>query len=267
MSGDSLGDRMKTYEDAFRTHLPIRMPVILRIDGKAFHSYTKGCERPFDKNLVDVMDLTAKYLCENVQGTQIAYVQSDEISLFLNNFKDIDTQSWFDNNLQKMVSVSAAMASAIFTANSGKIWAPKLLGRPEGDFIKPAFFDARAWVLPKEEVCNYFLWRQQDATRNSVQMLARSLYSHKECTDKNNSELQEMIFQKGINWNDQPTSQKRGRFIVKKTFSEEAVNQKTGEKIPCIRSRWVVDNEIPIFSQDRDYIQQYIYELDSAESL
>ncbi|MGE3320386.1 MAG: tRNA(His) guanylyltransferase Thg1 family protein [Candidatus Berkiella sp.] len=267
MSNDSLGDRMKSYEDAFRTHLPIRMPVILRIDGKAFHSYTKGCQRPYDQNLVDVMNDTAKYLCEHVQGTQIAYVQSDEISLFLNNYKDIDTQSWFDNNLQKIVSVSAAMASSIFTSLSWKVFDKNkdkewdyLPYTPED--IKPAFFDSRAWVVPEKEVCNYFLWRQQDATRNSVQMLARSLYSHKECTDKNNSELQEMCFQKGFNWNDLPTSQKRGRCIVKKTFSENAINKKTGETIPCVRSRWVVDNEIPIFSQNREYINQYVFDAD-----
>src|SRR5687767_7520825 len=107
MSKDSLGDRMKTFEDSFRNYLPIRMPVIMRIDGKAFHSYTKGCKKPFDENLIDVMNETAMYLCKNIQGTQLAYVQSDEISLLLNNYQTIDTQSWFENNIQKMVSVSA----------------------------------------------------------------------------------------------------------------------------------------------------------------
>src|SRR5271170_4800406 len=115
MSNDNLGDRMKQYEDSYRLHLPIRTPVILRIDGKAFHTYTKGLKRPIDENLVEVMNLTAEYLCENVQGTQLAYVQSDEISLLLVNYKSLDTQSWFDNNLQKMVSTSAGMASAKFT--------------------------------------------------------------------------------------------------------------------------------------------------------
>lgn len=249
MSNDSLGDRMKSYEDCYRTHLPIRMPVIIRIDGKAFHSYTKGCQRPVDENLVKVMNETAKYLCHNVQGCQVAYVQSDEISLLLTNYGTLDTQSWFDNNLQKMVSISAGMASAVFTGLSGQIW---------GGINKLAFFDSRAFVIPKEDVVNYFLWRQQDATRNSVQMLARSLYSHKECTDRNNSQLQEMIFQKGINWNDCPTSQKRGRCIIKQVSPREALNPKTGETVIADRSEWVVDNEIPIFSQDRDYIGKYL---------
>lgn len=264
MSKDSLGDRMKSYENAYRITLPIRMPVVIRVDGKAFHSYTKKCKRPVDKGLVECMDETAKYLCKNIQGCQIAYVQSDEISLMLNNYKILDTQSWFDNTLQKMASVSAAMASAIFTAESWRVWgfesAPADPCEADCKFpiIKPAMFDSRVFVLPKEEVCNYFIWRQQDATRNSVQMLARSLYSHKECVDKNNAELQEMCFQKGINWNNCPTPQKRGRCIVKVKAFKTGKNPKTGEEFTAERSEWVVDNTIPIFSDDREYIDQYV---------
>lgn len=249
MSKDSLGDRIKSYEDAYRHYLPIRMPIIIRIDGKAFHTYTKGCKKPVDENLVSVMDDTASYLCKNIQGAQIAYVQSDEISILLNNYKSIDTQPWFENNIQKMVSISASMASAVFTGLSGKIF---------GGTNKLALFDSRVFVLPKEDVNNYFLWRQQDATRNSVQMLARSLYSHKECTNKNNSQLQEMCFQKGSNWNDCPTSQKRGRAIIKTIFFQSGKDPRTEDEIFVERTKWVVDNEIPIFSQDKGYIEKYL---------
>ena len=245
---DSLGDRMKSYEDAYRLHLPIRMPVILRIDGKAFHSYTKHCIKPVDQGLVDCMDETAKYLCKNIQGCQLAYVQSDEISLLLKNYSDVNTQAWFDNTLQKMVSISSGMASAVFTSLS-----PKMFNE-----VRLAFFDSRAFVMPKEDVCNYFIWRQQDASRNSVQMLARSLYSHKACVDKNNSELQEMCFQKGFNWNNCPTSQKRGRCIVKTKVMKSGANPKTGEVFMAEHSEWIIDNEIPIFSFDIDYINRYI---------
>lgn len=265
MSNDSLGDRMKSYEDCYRLHLPIRMPVIMRIDGKAFHSYVKGespvgkkVEKPFDKGLFDCMNDTAIELCKEVQGCRLAYVQSDEISLLLTNYQSVDTQSWFDNNLQKMISISAAVASVTFTQNSWKIWGIDYSNEDPYYLTKEAYFDSRAFVLPKEDVVNYFLWRQQDATRNSVQMLARSLYSHKQCEDKNNSELQEMCFQKGINWNDCPTSQKRGRCIVKSTSPRTALNPKTNEYVTTERSEWVVDNEIPIFSQDRDYIGKYL---------
>src|SRR3954468_24438904 len=110
MLKDSLGDRMKIFENAFRHSLPIRMPVIIRVDGCHFHTYTKDCIKPFDDKLIHAMNAVAKYLCENIQGTQLAYVQSDEISLLVHNYKCINTSAWFDNNIQKMVSVSAGMA-------------------------------------------------------------------------------------------------------------------------------------------------------------
>jgi tRNA(His) guanylyltransferase len=256
MSKDNLGDRMKSfYEDAYRIHLPRRMPLIVRYDGKAFHSYTKGCKKPVDQKLVDCMNETAIYVCKNVQGCKVGYVQSDEVSLLITNYNDINTESYFDNNLQKIVSVISAMASSYFTSISDRIFGK----------IKLAQFDARAFVLPKEEVNNYFLFRQQDATRNSVQMLARSLYSHKECTDKNNSELQEMIFQKGINWNDCPTSQKRGRCLIKTKAWKEGINPQNGNKFLAQRNEWVVDNEIPIFSQNKDYINQFVFPKEEVE--
>ena len=266
MSNDSLGDRMKKYENIFRQYLPIRIPIILRLDGAHFHTYTAKCKKPVDEGLVECMNDTAITLCKTVQGCQIAYVQSDEISLLINNYQERDTQAWFDNNIQKMVSISASVASVTFTQNSYKIWGfhDDAVGTGfEGmgytsSIIKPAYFDSRAFVLPKEEVVNYFLWRQQDATRNSVQMLARTLYSHKQLQNKGNSELQELCFQKGVNWNDCLTSQKRGRCIVKTKTMKEGKNPKTGQVFIAERSEWVVDNEIPVFSQDRDYINKYV---------
>jgi len=236
------------------------MPVIIRLDGAHFHTYTAKCKKPVDMGLVECMNTTAIALCENIQGCQMAYVQSDEISLLITNYQDINTQSWFDNNIQKMVSVSASHASVAFTFNSYQIWGVVGVRFPE-PILKPAYFDSRAFILPKEEVTNYFIWRQQDATRNSVQMLARSLYSHKQLENKNNSELQELCFQKGKNWNDCPTFQKRGRCIVKTKTMKEGTNPKTGEVFQAERSEWVVDNEIPIFSKDRTYIDNYAYPL------
>lgn len=266
MSNDSLGDRMKNYENSFRTHLPIRMPVIIRIDGKAFHTYTKKCKKPVDNGLVECMNDTAMFLCKNIQGCQLAYVQSDEISLLLNNYKELKTQAWFDNNIQKMVSVSASMAGVIFTMNSYKIWG--IHDNAEGTgfegmgydslITKPAFFDSRVFVLPKEEVVNYFIWRQDDAVRNSIQMLARTLYSHKECNNKNSPELQEMCHKKGINWNNCPTPQKRGRCIVKIQTFKKATDKMTGDAVSVQRSEWVVDNTIPIFTQNREYIESLV---------
>jgi len=237
----SLGDRMKIYEGAFRQSLPIRMPVILRIDGKAFHTYTASCERPFDERLISAMDNVGIALCEQIQGAQIAYVQSDEISVLVHNYKRFSSTPWFENQIQKMVSVSASIAAGYMTALS-----PTIFGE-----TKIAAFDARAFVLPESEVCNYFLWRQQDATRNSVQMVARSLYSHSQLDGKNSAELQEMIFLKtGKNWGNYPTYQKRGRCIVKETYL-------VADSV-APRSKWGVDDEIPLFSEDRGYINQHL---------
>lgn len=260
---DSLGDRIKGYEDTFRHHLPMRMPVILRLDGKSFHSYTKGCKKPFDEKLISVMNQTAQKLCEVIQGVQLAYVQSDEISLLINNYQNLNTESWFGNNIQKMVSIASAIASVEFTNNSWQIWAPEKLS-PESDpmstcdFNESAYFDCRAFVLPKDEVVNYFAWRQQDNTRNSVQMLARSLYSHKECDNKNNSQLQEMCFQKGKNWNDCPTQFKRGRCLLKQQVMKKTWNPHEQKDVEVLRNVWTVDNEIPIFTQDFNYINKWV---------
>lgn len=240
---DSLGDRMKGYESATAVHLTGRMPIVIRLDGKAFHSYTKDLSRPWCPALMGVMDATAIALCKQIQGAQVAYVQSDEISILVIGYQTITSQTWFERNVQKMVSVSAGIASATFTAASGVL--------REG-VIKPAIFDSRVFTIPESDVCNAFVWRQQDATRNSQQMLARSLYSSDELFKKNSSQLQEMCFQKGHNWNDQPTTFRRGRCIVRNSYTHEE------NGVTTTRHRWEVDHEIPIFSQDRNYINRFI---------
>ena len=242
---DSLGDRMKEYERSAASTLPKKLPVLLRVDGKAFHTYTKDCDRPFDQNLIEAMWETAKVLCEEIQGAQLAFVQSDEISILIHNYKNRESEPWFGNKVQKMVSVAAGSASGVMTKESVRIFGTTR----EGIFQprrKRACFDARVWVLPPFEVCNYFIWRQQDWTRNSVQMLARSLYSHKQLIGKNNPELQELCFQKGQNWNDLPTYLRRGACIVKTDYYVDAT----------LRSKWFVDKSIPIFTTDRDYIDR-----------
>lgn len=267
---DSLGDRMKSYEGISRIYLTKRMPVIIRIDGKAFHSFTKGFRRPFDEILIKAMQETAKYLCKNIMGCKIAYTQSDEISLLLEDYERVETQPWFENNLQKIVSVSASMATMAFNRAFADavnerysyytgINADEWIGSTE-EFDKlfdnyfakigTAMFDSRVFILPKEEVCNYFIWRQQDATRNSIQMVAQSLFSHRQLQNKNCDQLQEMMFQEhNINWNDYPTVYKRGSCVTKEQYTENDVT----------RSRWVVDTNIPIFTQDRNYIDRLVF--------
>lgn len=245
---DALGDRMKgNYEDRTRISLPRRTYTLIRIDGKAFHTYTRGMQRPFDDGLIDDMDATAAYLCKNIMGAKFAFVQSDEISILLTDFEDIGTQSWFDSNLQKMCSVSAAQATRAF--NEAR------LKRNGIEAMKWAEFDSRVFQIPqKAEVENYFIWRQQDTTRNSISSVAQSLYSSKELHGKNTDEQQELIFQKGINWNDYSPKYKRGRMIVKETYEKQPEDDK-GET--AIRTRWV-SIEVPIFTQDRNFLSERI---------
>jgi tRNA(His) guanylyltransferase len=255
MRRDDLGDRMKGYEEASTTTLPRRLPVILRVDGKSFHTYTRGL-KPFDPSVGDLMIATAKALCQQIQGAQLAYTQSDEISLLLHGYKNLDSDSWFDNKVQKMASVSAGITSAEFTSASWKIREghvlPTSLGRLEE--CAPAVFDARVFVLPESDVCNYFIWRQRDAIRNSVQMLAHSLFSSKQCHGKNNVELRAMCSKKGHDWAEMESRWRRGACI------RRIVTIKTGKKKaqPVERHPWETDLHIPDFALDRGYIEGFL---------
>lgn len=240
MSSDDLGDRMKTYEDASRYYMTRRMPMIIRVDGKAFHTLTADMNRPWDNGMIDAMCYTAKYLCENIQNAKMAYVQSDEISVLLTDYDRFNTEAWFDKNLQKMVSVSAAFATLAFN---------KIIVKYYPD--KSGVFDSRAFVIPKEEVNNYFIWRQNDATRNSVQMLARAHFSHKQLHGLNNSELQDkLMLEKNINWNDTATHKKRGACIRR-----VKIDRVDGG---AFVDKWQIDLEPPRFSQFREYINDLL---------
>ena len=280
MKKDSLGDRMKTYyENIPKTRLTRRQPVIIRIDGKAFHTFTRGFQRPFDDIFIESMQETAKYLCENIENVKCSYQQSDEISLLLTDYENINTAAWFDYQVQKMCSIAASMATLAFNRVFSKVfykWGNenlpdwdvggtnkpvdekliKLCNIYESASEKGAMFDARCFSIPKEEVCNYFIWRQQDSTRNSIQMVAQANFSHKQLQNKSCDELQEMLWQeKNINWNDFETVKKRGSCCTK-TGKRTVVDMKTGEQKD--RLVWEIDKEIPIFTQDRNYIERLV---------
>jgi tRNA(His) guanylyltransferase len=248
---DELGERMKeNYENRTRISLPRRTNTIVRLDGKAFHTYTKGFTRPYDVRLMRVMDNTAIKLCEEIQGAKAAFVQSDEISLLLTDYDDIKTDAWFDGNIQKMTSVSASIATVAF--NNGMYLDDDILA----PMSKVAYFDSRVFTIPElTEVHNYFVWRQQDATRNSIQMAAQSMYSQKELHGKNTDELQEMMFQKGTNWNDYPVGFKRGRIILKQKIEKfMAPHYPNGKDSPAetkeVERRVWSAFDPPVFTQD-----------------
>lgn len=264
---DALGKRMKEfYENRAKTYLMRREPVILRVDGRAFHSFTKGFERPFDERLLEAMRQTMLYLCSNIQGAVFGYTQSDEISLVLVDYKTLTTDAFFDNEVQKICSIVASMATLAFNKFFQK-YATKYCGDvheawntyPEEEKLadtyikainKGAMFDCRCFNIPKEEVCNYFYWRQLDATRNSIQMVAQANFSHNELQNKSCNELQDMLFkEKNINWNDYPPYLKRGTVAYKKLLDEE-------NKRPA----WVYDLAMPVLKGDgRKLIDNLIF--------
>lgn len=270
---DPMGDRFKKYEGIYKNSLMPRGYSIIRIDGKAFHTYTKGLEQPFDNGLIQDMDETAAYLCRNIMGAKMAFVQSDEISIVVTDFDKIETQAWFDNDVQKMVSISASMATAKFNQlrtlrkikediNYVKDYnndPDTLLEFNMGGTIEVgienlrlAEFDSRAFQVPnKNEVLNYLIWRQKDTVRNSISSVAQSLYSHKELEGISSNGKQELIFQKGINWNDYPASLKRGRFIRK-------VQKEISEGV--IRNEWISEGS-PDFLKDRTLFDEVLIDM------
>lgn len=276
---DDLGVRMKTfYEQIPKTKLMRRCPVAIRIDGKAFHTFTRGFHKPFDEVLIKSMQETMKYLCENIQGCVLGYTQSDEITLILVDYKKLTSSAWFDYEVQKICSIAASMATMAFNKAFSKNvenfeqyyateheingWYRK--GTPEYKMCQiytkavnnSAMFDARCFNIPKEEVTNLVYWRQLDASRNSIQMVGQANFSHKELQNKSCNDIQDILMiQKGINWNDLPTYQKRGSCCIYVDIQNPKSISK-GDKI----KGWIIDTDIPIFKgESREYIDRLIF--------
>jgi tRNA(His) 5'-end guanylyltransferase len=213
---------MKRYESVSAWTLPRRIPVILRIDGRAFHTITrKRFGKGWSMEFTEQMIATANTVLADIQGCGFCYCQSDEISFLLTDYKKISTDAWFGYDARKMISISASLASAVFSRLYGS----------------NVCFDSRVFSIPQDEVVNYFIWRQVDATRNSIQMAGRENFSHKELNKVSCKEIQELLFQKkGINFDKYPVVRKRGFCVV------------NGD----------VDLNIPIFTKDREYIEKFV---------
>lgn len=250
---NALGNRMKEfYEVRTQTKLPRRTYAIIRIDDKAFHTYTRGLDKPFDDGLMHDMNKTAIYLCNNIQGAKFAFVQSDEISIVLTDFDTLETSAWFDYEVQKITSVSASMATAKFNqmrtirfVNNNiekghdiidSIWLEKL------NKLKLAEFDSRVFSISYwGEVINYFIWRQNDAKTNSVSIVADSLFSHNELMNKNNEEKKIMCLEAGVDWNALDDKYKYGRLIAKTPYDKNGTT----------RYKWVTSGA-PLFNEDEN---------------
>lgn len=229
-----IGDRFKDYEQVSRILIPRRVPMIVRVDGRAFHSFTRGMDRPFDAGFAEAMDATAVALCTEVQGAVLGYVQSDEISVIVLPGDKITSQPWFGGELQKIVSVSASVATAAFNA-----------AIHAGPWTSKAQFDARVFTVPDlTEAANYLIWRQRDAVRNSISMAARAVFPHRELQNKSSGDMQEMLWSfAGVNWNDYPERFKRGGEVIRVAepqsfaFTDNFGQVQVGEGL---RSRWQV---------------------------
>ena len=251
MKYTSLDVRMKRYEAVSDVVLMRRTPVILRFDGSHFHTYTRGFEKPFDSAMMETMQKTMEALCNDIQGAVFGYTQSDEITIVLCDYKTLETSAWFDNRLEKLCSVGASKASRYFNkffievtekAYKNKEVTDKMYEKYKSRYFA-ADFDCRAFNIPKEEVCNCVIWRQNDAEKNSIQSLAQSLYSHKELNGLKCNQLQNKMFtEKGVNWSELPTYCKRGSACIKDE-----------------NGKWFIDYDMPIIKENREYVENLVY--------
>lgn len=275
---NDLGNRMKQYEAVPKNNLMRKVPVIIRLDGKAFHTFTRNFAKPFDSVLINAMQQTMKYLCENIQGCVFGYTQSDEITLILIDYPNIDTEAWFDYEVQKMVSVVSSMATLAFNrffVKAVESWQNKRIIQLRYDvkeieyktvldkaIEEGAMFDARVFNLPCNEVVNCLIWRQNDASRNSVQMAGRAVFSHNELQGLSNEQIQDkLMIEKGINWNDYPVTCKRGSACYKVQTAVTMNNPNPNsnkEPITVMRNIWIIDENIPIFTKDPNFITRWI---------
>lgn len=200
MKKDSLGDRVKRYEEAYARILVPRMPIFIRTDGRAFHSFLAGRERPFDAEFINAMRHATDDVAQEMQGFKLAYTQSDEATFMLTDFDSISSQPWFGGDHSKIVSISAALFTSAFNRRFGS---------------RSAVFDSRAFNVPREDAPNVFIWRQRDWERNSLQMLARAHFSHKQLIGKGRQDIHEMLHTVGVNWADLPAEQKNGTFVTR----------------------------------------------------
>lgn len=251
MNKDNLGDRMKeNYENRAKTQLLRRTPVIIRLDGKAFHTFTRGFKKPFDNILTEAMQQTMLTLCKEIQGCVLGYTQSDEITLVLTDYKKLETAAWFDYDIQKVCSVSASIATLAFNKCFLKEMMQNKVGLANSvhfqAWTKGALFDSRCFNIPKEEVANCILWRQQDAIRNSINSVGQANFSYKELQGLSTDQiLKKLLEEKQIDWNKLPVHLQRGSCCIKREVNGV--------------DSWFIDTEIPIFKgEDRDYIEKLI---------
>jgi tRNA(His) guanylyltransferase len=234
---DDIGDRFKDYERCWDFSLPRRMPMVIRVDGRGFHGLK--LQKPFDPDFFRVMADTAMALCKEIQGAVLAYFQSDEISIVARDDMQPNTEAWLGKRLSKVLSLSSAIATAAYNERAAVIWGWRQ-------------FDARAFVLPDlSEVTNYLIWRQQDATRNSISMAAHAEFSHKSLHGVNSKGMLDRLREAGKPWEDTPAHFKRGAVCRPVNIMKHV--EYLGTEVQ--RREWQIDLEPDVFSQSRGYVE------------
>ena len=247
---ESLGDLIKGYEANYNFTLPKRTPIIVRIDGRAFHTFTKGFEKPYDEIFIRSMQKTMLSICESIQGCQFGFVESDEISILIwetNNEAD----PWFSNRLQKICSMTSSMATLYFNRYFAEILSSYSETEKPNHYkaIKDgAIFDSRVFIIPESVINPYFVWRQNDCTRNSILGLSQKYFSHKQIQGMKCDELQnKLLTEKNINWNDEPIVNKRGTCAYKII-----------DDIDKQSHIWNLDLAMPILNEEKDFVYSKI---------
>ena len=245
---DALGQRMKKYEMVSKSVLMARTPVAIRVDGKAFHTFTRHLNKPFDNIFMNSMIQTMEAMCADIQNCIFGYVQSDEITFILKDYEQLNTSTWFDNEVQKLCSISASMATYYFNKFFREN-AERMMQNNTSSYIQtlrecltmPAMFDARAFNIPREEVINLIYWRQLDAVRNSIQSCGQSVFSHKQLMNKSCAEIKEMLAAAGKAWENLPIYKQRGTCCIREN------------------KQWITDYSMPMLVKEgREYLETLI---------
>lgn len=246
---DSLGDRMKEYERRNQYYLQKRTPVIIRLDMRAGHTFTKGLQKPFDSIFMNSMIVTMENLCEEVQNCIFGYTQSDEITLVLVDYYNLNTAAWFEYRTDKLCSISGSLATYYFTKNFAENAKRIISVNSNSDYVltlekclnRLSIFDARCFNLPKEEVTNCLYWRQLDAVRNSIQALGQSMFSHRQLMNKSCKDIKEMCEEHGCAWENLPIYKQRGT----------CCRREEGE--------WITNYTMPLLvKENREYLEELL---------
>lgn len=271
--------RMKTYENVSKNKLMRRCPVAIRLDGCNFKSFTKGFDKPFYDVFMKSMQETMKYLCENVQGCVMGYAQSDEITLILVDYEHLNSEAWFDDEVEKICSVTAGMASMAFNrifyenisefiSKNGYLYVrimknEKLINAYKRALKQGAYFDARCFNIPKEEVANLIYWRQCCGHRNAIQAAGCAYFSNKELLNKSGDEIIKMLKEKDIDWSAYSNDAVWGSCCVRNYRPNIMPDNKRVHYMRDIGKRektWIIDHHIPVFIGDgRLYINALVY--------